>query len=181
MNIKPRSLLAAVVALSLAVPGMASADRRGDGYRDQGDRHGYKQSHGYKKQYRDRHYDRHDRGGRHYDRHEYRDRHITHYYKQDDDDGEKLLIGLLVGGVLGYAINGAQHSSSYVDSDRYAPRAQPEAYPADSYAYSDSTCLQEREYQTTVVVGGKNVPAYGTACLQPDGSWKRDRAQLVSY
>ena len=62
-----------------------------------------------------------------------------------------------------------------------APRAQPEAYPADSYAYSDSTCLQEREYQTTVVVGGKNVPAYGTACLQPDGSWKRDRAQLVSY
>lgn len=29
-----------------------------------------------------------------------------------------------------------------------------------------------REYQSTVVVGGRNVPAYGTACYQPDGSWK---------
>lgn len=29
-----------------------------------------------------------------------------------------------------------------------------------------------REYQTTVVVGGKTEQAYGTACRQPDGSWK---------
>lgn len=29
-----------------------------------------------------------------------------------------------------------------------------------------------REYQTTVVVGGKKQSAYGTACQQPDGSWK---------
>ena len=55
------------------------------------------------------------------------------------------------------------------------------AYPAGSADYRDGTCLQEREYQTTVVVGGKNVPAYGTACLQPDGSWKREPARLVSY
>ena len=165
MNIKTRSLLA-VVALSLAVPGIASADRRGDGYRGHGDRHGYRELR------RDRHHDRHD----------YRDRHITRYYRHDDDDDQDLLIGLVVGGILGYAINGAQHSSSYDYSDRYAPRAQGSAYPADSYEYSNSgTCLQEREYQTTVVVGGKNVPAYGTACLQPDGSWKREPAQLVSY
>jgi surface antigen len=25
------------------------------------------------------------------------------------------------------------------------------------------------------------VDAYGTACLQPDGSWRRGPAQLVSY
>jgi surface antigen len=34
-------------------------------------------------------------------------------------------------------------------------------------------CLQVREYQTEIVVGGKTVPAYGNACLQPDGSWKK--------
>lgn len=175
MNMKSRSLLAVAVALSLALPGMASADRRGGEYRDHGDRHGYKQSHNFKKSHRDRHHDRRD-GYR--DGHGYRDRYITRYYR--DDDNDDLLVGLLVGGVLGYAINGAQHSNAYDYSNRY-PRAQQQAYPAESYAYSDDTCLQEREYQTTIVVGGKNVPAYGTACLQPDGSWKRDTPQLVSY
>jgi surface antigen len=29
-----------------------------------------------------------------------------------------------------------------------------------------------REYQTTVTVGGREQEAYGTACQQPDGSWK---------
>ncbi len=29
-----------------------------------------------------------------------------------------------------------------------------------------------REYQTTVTVGGRSESAFGTTCLQPDGSWK---------
>lgn len=29
-----------------------------------------------------------------------------------------------------------------------------------------------REYQTTAVVAGKKQQVYGTACRQPDGSWK---------
>jgi surface antigen len=29
-----------------------------------------------------------------------------------------------------------------------------------------------REYQQTVTIGGKKTSAYGTACQQPDGSWK---------
>ena len=29
-----------------------------------------------------------------------------------------------------------------------------------------------REYQTTATVGGRDQEAYGTACQQPDGSWK---------
>lgn len=29
-----------------------------------------------------------------------------------------------------------------------------------------------REYQSEVTVGGKKEQAYGTACRQPDGSWK---------
>lgn len=31
---------------------------------------------------------------------------------------------------------------------------------------------QCREYQSTAVVNGQQVPSYGTACLQPDGSWR---------
>ena len=37
---------------------------------------------------------------------------------------------------------------------------------------SSGTGAYCREYQTTVTVGGKKQDAYGTACQQPDGSWK---------
>jgi surface antigen len=38
--------------------------------------------------------------------------------------------------------------------------------------YQASSGQYCREYQQTVVVGGKSQSAYGTACRQPDGSWK---------
>jgi len=38
-------------------------------------------------------------------------------------------------------------------------------------AQSSPQCLQEREYTTTVTIGGQEREAYGTACLTPDGSW----------
>jgi hypothetical protein len=182
MNTIPRTLLAVAVALSLAIPGLASADRRGEGHRNHGDRHGYKHDykHGHRKHHRDRHHDRHYRfRDRHHGGHYYRPgRYSTYYYGYDDDDDD-LLTGLVVGGILGYALNGARHSGGY---DYYDRAAVAPAYPAENYSYSSGdTCLQEREYQTTVVVGGKNVPAYGTACLQPDGSWKRETPRLVNY
>ena len=37
---------------------------------------------------------------------------------------------------------------------------------------ADSAGNQCREYQSTVTIGGKTEQAYGTACRQPDGSWK---------
>jgi len=33
-------------------------------------------------------------------------------------------------------------------------------------------CRQQREYQTTLTVNGRQVDGFGTACLQPDGSWR---------
>jgi surface antigen len=36
----------------------------------------------------------------------------------------------------------------------------------------DQTGNYCREYQQTVTVGGKTERAYGTACRQPDGTWK---------
>jgi surface antigen len=38
--------------------------------------------------------------------------------------------------------------------------------------YQQSSGEYCREYQQTVTVGGKTQEAYGTACRQPDGTWK---------
>lgn len=44
----------------------------------------------------------------------------------------------------------------------------PQPLPGGPLA-SNQQC---REYQSTAVVNGQRVPSYGTACLQPDGSWQ---------
>jgi surface antigen len=41
--------------------------------------------------------------------------------------------------------------------------------PTRTYQTADGPC---REYQTSVVIDGRTQSAYGTACRQPDGSWK---------
>ncbi len=41
-------------------------------------------------------------------------------------------------------------------------------FSADAKAYGNEHC---REYTRTVYIGGRTQDAYGTACLQPDGSW----------
>jgi hypothetical protein len=45
----------------------------------------------------------------------------------------------------------------------------PAAPAAQTAAVPQPYC---REYQTTTMVGGELKPSYGTACQQPDGSWK---------
>jgi hypothetical protein len=82
---------------------------------------------------------------------------------------------------IGYGYGG--HHSSYglsfsiplYPGPRYAPQSLPQSVPAAAtfYRKPDASCLQVREYQTEVVIGGKTVPAYGDACLQPDGSWQK--------
>ncbi len=47
--------------------------------------------------------------------------------------------------------------------------AQYEVTPTRTYETASGPC---REYTTDVYVGGKKETAYGTACRQPDGSWK---------
>ena len=42
--------------------------------------------------------------------------------------------------------------------------------PQPAYQTAEGTYC--REYQTTVTVGGQTESAYGTACRQPDGSWR---------
>ena len=127
------------------------------------------------------HYDKHGNG--HHQKHQHYKRHNKprySYRRYDSDDDENLLIGLLLGGVFGYAISSASQSAA-PDPGPYPPASSP--YPVLPYSTggSASTCLQEREYQMKVMVGGKAADAYGTACLQPDGSWYRGPAHLVSH
>jgi surface antigen len=42
--------------------------------------------------------------------------------------------------------------------------------PTTTYQKDDGTYC--REFHQTVMIGGKEEQAYGTACRQPDGSWK---------
>lgn len=53
----------------------------------------------------------------------------------------------------------------------YAPQTALNAYPA-SEPYRTSDGRYCREYQANVVVNGIPQSSYGTACLQPDGSWR---------
>ena len=110
MHTLATSHLAALLVLSLAGSGSAWAD---------GGRHHGRQGHG--------HYGKHHE----YKRHHYKghhDRHVTNYYRyEEDDDNEKLLIGLVMGGLIGYAINNARHAQ-----DHEYERPEPAyGYPVD--------------------------------------------------
>jgi len=96
--------------------------------------------------------------------------------------------GVLLGGFVGNQLGGMVD-----DSDRKrAQQADQSAYTApvgkqitwnnpqngnagtvtpvrDGYNQSGSYC---REFQETIIVGGQQKQAYGTACQQPDGTWK---------
>lgn len=94
------------------------------------------------------------------------------------------LIGAFLGNQVGQSLDRADRM--------YAQRAEQQAYAApigetihwnnpdsgnsgtftpvnDGRASSGAYC---REYQSTINIGGREERAYGTACQQPDGSWK---------
>lgn len=100
-----------------------------------------------------------------------------------------VLAGALVGGIVGDQIgqymdrqdkinmqsaivNTPMNQQASWTSDKAGPNGQPVTYtvrPVKQYKSHQHYC---REYQTTVTVGGKVRQAYGTACRQPDGTWK---------
>jgi surface antigen len=107
--------------------------------------------------------------------------------------GTGQLAATAAGTLLG-ALVGAEVGSSLDKADQqYAHRAQAQAQTApigqtiawsnpDSGHSGTVTPVREghvtstgeycREYQQSVQVGGQTQKAYGTACRQPDGSWR---------
>jgi surface antigen len=95
-----------------------------------------------------------------------------------------VLLGGLVGGAIGNALDqrdkqmaaeAAQRAFENSRSGTSTTWTNPDSgnsgsiTPTRTYQQGGSYC---REYQQTIRVGGETQKAYGTACRQPDGSWK---------
>lgn len=102
-------------------------------------------------------------------------------------DASHVLLGVGAGLLLYHGLDRAHERNRGYRSDnriyrraeppRYAPRPTGnEAAPGSALATS---CMQTREYTTKVTIDGREVDAYGTACLQPDGSWVMGPSQQV--
>jgi surface antigen len=92
--------------------------------------------------------------------------------------------GALLGGLIGNYLDDRDKRMAAEAAHRAletAPSGRPVAWnnpdsghsgtvtPVRTYQSGGSYC---REYQQTITVGGKQEQSYGTACRQPDGSWK---------
>ena len=107
--------------------------------------------------------------------------------------GTGQLVATAVGTLAGAMIGSEIGKSLDRDDQRAMAQAEQRAHTApvgekivwnnpDSGNYGSVTPIRDgrdaqsnaycREYQTTVVVDGREQSAYGTACQQPDGSWK---------
>lgn len=98
--------------------------------------------------------------------------------------GIGAVLGLVVGSEIGRYMDEQDQQRSYGAWDQAArgPVGQPVRWNnpdsgnygtvvpvRDGYHQSGAYC---REFQQTIVVGGRTERAYGTACQQPDGSWR---------
>lgn len=85
----------------------------------------------------------------------------------------------------GHGWGGGPHrSSGYFDFSFYSPpepfygpepvyyNPQPYNPVPQQYNYTQPDDRYCREYNTTARVGDRYQPTYGTACMQPDGSWQ---------
>lgn len=94
------------------------------------------------------------------------------------------LLGALAGGAIGSSLDKADIAYAEQTNQRALETAKlnqqvtwrnPDTgnygtiTPVKTYQSGNSYC---REFQQTIVVGGQTENAYGTACRQPDGSWK---------
>jgi surface antigen len=103
--------------------------------------------------------------------------------------GALTALGVVAGGLLGSQVGAsldradqAQLAQSMQRSLESAPSGQAVAWQnPDSGHYGTVTPTQTyrapngepcREFQQTITVGGRTEEGYGTACRQPDGTWK---------
>jgi len=96
-----------------------------------------------------------------------------------------VLLGGLVGGAVGNALDqkdkqmaqqAAQQAFEYARTDEASTWRNPDSGNSGSITptrtYQTSSGQYCREYQQDIVVGGETQKSYGTACRQPDGSWR---------
>ena len=104
-------------------------------------------------------------------------------------DTEGVIIGAAIGGMVGntvgrklderdrqrmaYALQEAmENQRSGSTQEWYNPDSGNRGTFVPQPAYQTDSGQYCREYQQTVTIGGDSEQMYGTACRQPDGSWK---------
>lgn len=118
----------------------------------------------------------------------YQSHYRGHHYHRGSDGLAVGILGVGIGLLIGSAMANQQATRERVVVRESTPAGgwvNPDYPPvntaqnggwyqqtAQAPVEEASTCLQTREYQTKITVGGKEVDAYGTACLQPDGDWQ---------
>ena len=97
--------------------------------------------------------------------------------------------GVVLGGLLGNQVGRSLDRQDVLLAQRAEqdalesyPDGQPSSwdnpnngnsgYTTPTRTYQPEPQSYCREYQTTIVVGGRAQTGYGTACRQPDGSWQ---------
>ncbi len=94
------------------------------------------------------------------------------------------LLGSWLGAEIGASLDRADQAMAEQSAQRaleYNPDGQASSWdnpntghsgyttPTNTYQQSGTNC---REYQTAVVIDGRTQTAVGTACRQPDGTWR---------
>ncbi len=109
--------------------------------------------------------------------------------------GSDVFIGTMIGFTLGALFWSSPppppvyiyraYPKTIVYREKYIYESQRNGMRSDAFptrtrrSSTVTSCLQTREYTTTMVIEGRTVEAYGTRCLQPDGSWRYGPAQPV--
>jgi surface antigen len=103
-----------------------------------------------------------------------------------------IIGGILAGGLIGGAIGDRMDTADRRDAEKAAQQALEKSSSGTAVAWHNpdsghsgtvtpvrtfqkSSGQYCREYQQTVNIGGQEHQAYGTACRQPDGSWKIEK------
>lgn len=171
--IKTGVFILGLTIFALAPAAQALAEQRQQNYRyhygHDDDDHNYNRRPNWRDNYRDNHRQRHN----------WRD-HYSYNYNYNNNHNDEVMLGILAGGLLfsAMAVNQRGHETVYVPQQRvYVQPPQQQWTQKQPVLFQDSSCLQTREYQTNITVGGQTVPAYGQSCLQPDGTWKLGAAR----
>lgn len=106
--------------------------------------------------------------------------------------GQLVAVGL---GAVGGALIGGKIGQNMDETDKLKTQQTLESTPdhkstqwkdpnkevtytvTPTHTYQKSSGQYCREYLTTAIIDGKEQKMYGTACRQPDGSWKEVRTQ----
>ena len=154
-------------------------------YKSHGYKHGYKYGHGYKKAYKKGYKQGYKQGKYAYGYKPYYKPYKPYYKKPYYYGYKSKYYGY--GPVIRFNYSNVTYGQPTavvpVQPVQPAPVTEtivydaPQAAPVSSAHGASGDCLMTREYQTEITVGGQLVPAYGQACLKPDGSWEQGPAQ----